>query len=123
MVTIHKKRKRGTCGTGSNNYIFLINASDDYTASIFDELKTDIYRNAVEDYFRNVRELHRRNKAPYTYYYKDNILLLNDTKKIEQFILSGAYCFDIVTAKKIVEYMHRKCKLECPDVYEVLYGG
>ena len=127
MVTVHKKRRKSLQGgTGSNNYIFLINASDDYTASIFDDLKTAIYRNAVEDYFRDVRRLNRMINYECLmgcFLNHKDLMIIDEIKRTEKFILSGAYNFDITTAKQIVKYMHDKCKKECPDVYEVLYRG
>lgn len=118
MVTIHKVRKKGLYSSANTNYIFLINASDEYTASIYDNIKEAIYRNAIEDYFRNIRAIHTR-KLYHTYYYKE----VDEIRKIDDFMLSGAYNFDLRVAKILIEEMHNKCRRKYPEVFKFLYGG
>lgn len=118
MVTIHKVRRKSMRTGGSNNYVFLINASDEYTASIYDNIKEAIYRNAIEDYFRYIRAIHTR-KLYHTYYYRE----LDEIRKIDKFMLSGAYNFDLRVAKILIDEMHKKCEKEYPEVFRFLYGG
>ena len=126
MVTVHKKRRKSLQGgVGSNNYVFLINASDDYTACIFDDIKTAIYRNAIEDYFRAVRSLDRllKDNCYLISITRRDVFVIDEIMKIDKFIMSGAYNFDMTAAKQIHKFMHEKCKKEFPKVYKILYGG